>query len=76
MVKNLRCQRCGKEWEYKGKSKYFTSCPQCKTSVKVTKLKMDKGVYGGDPIAMALIKKLQKEVDDLKRKNKSKGGKS
>jgi Zn finger protein HypA/HybF involved in hydrogenase expression len=34
MVK-LKCQRCGHEWEYKGKRKYYTSCPDCKTSVKI-----------------------------------------
>lgn len=71
MVKKLKCQRCGKEWEYKGKSKYFTSCPQCKTSVKVTRIKMDKGVSGGDPLLL-MIKRLQKEVKQLKEANKKK----
>jgi len=31
----LKCQRCGREWDYKGKKKWFTSCPDCKTSVKI-----------------------------------------
>ena len=31
----LKCQRCKHEWEYKGKNKWFTSCPKCKTSVKI-----------------------------------------
>lgn len=37
----LRCKRCKKEWEYKGKIKHiddypqYTSCPRCKSSVKV-----------------------------------------
>jgi len=33
----LECQRCGKEWDYKGDSNYYASCPNCKTSVKVEK---------------------------------------
>jgi len=28
------CQRCGHTWEYTGKSKWYTSCPRCRTSVK------------------------------------------
>lgn len=31
----LKCQRCKHEWEYKGQKKWFTSCPECKTSVKI-----------------------------------------
>ncbi len=33
----LNCQRCGREWDYKGKSEWFTSCPTCRTSIKVKK---------------------------------------
>lgn len=31
----LKCKRCGRKWDYKGKKKYYTSCPDCKTSVKI-----------------------------------------
>ena len=31
----LRCQRCGYEWDYKGQSKWYASCPRCRSSVKV-----------------------------------------
>ena len=37
----LNCLRCKKEWEYKGKIKpvkdypQYTSCPRCKTSIKI-----------------------------------------
>jgi len=31
----LECPRCGKKWEYGGKNKYYATCPDCKTSVKV-----------------------------------------
>lgn len=31
----LTCQRCEHEWEYAGESQYYTTCPDCKTSVKV-----------------------------------------
>ena len=34
----LKCQRCGYEWDYKGKSKWYTSCPKCKTSVKIKEI--------------------------------------
>ena len=33
----LLCQRCGKKWKYAGKADYYTSCPNCKTSVSVRK---------------------------------------
>lgn len=32
--KKLKCQRCGRVWEYTGNSEYYTTCPKCKTSVK------------------------------------------
>lgn len=32
---DLKCQRCGYEWDYKGKSKWYASCPRCRTTVKV-----------------------------------------
>ena len=35
--KKLRCQRCKHEWKYMGKSEWYTSCPKCHTSVKVSK---------------------------------------
>lgn len=36
----LKCNRCKKEWEYKGNiipKEYpqYTSCPRCKTSIKI-----------------------------------------
>lgn len=35
----LKCSRkiCGNKWDYKGKNHFYASCPQCKTSVKITK---------------------------------------
>jgi len=33
--KRLTCHRCGHRWTYCGKSKWYASCPMCKTSVKV-----------------------------------------
>ena len=33
----LNCQRCGYEWDYNGKSKWYCSCPRCRTSIKVKK---------------------------------------
>jgi Zn finger protein HypA/HybF involved in hydrogenase expression len=34
---NLTCQRCKHEWEYNGKRSYFVTCPNCRTSVSITK---------------------------------------
>jgi len=31
----LRCGRCGYEWNYKGKSEWYASCPRCRTTVRV-----------------------------------------
>jgi tRNA(Ile2) C34 agmatinyltransferase TiaS len=33
----LKCQRCGNEWEYKGKNEYYAPCSKCKTSVSLKK---------------------------------------
>lgn len=35
----LKCGRdgCGHEWEFKGTSEFYTTCPICKTSVRVKK---------------------------------------
>ena len=33
----LKCQRCKYEWDYQGKSDWYTSCPRCRTSIKVKK---------------------------------------
>lgn len=37
----IKCQRCKYEWEYKGKSKWYTSCPKCRTSINVRKLEAE-----------------------------------
>jgi hypothetical protein len=36
MIK-LKCKnpKCRREWEYKGDKKFYASCPDCKTSVKI-----------------------------------------
>lgn len=34
---NLTCKKCNRNWDYKGNScKIYTSCPNCKTSVKIS----------------------------------------
>jgi len=40
----LKCPRkeCGYEWNYGGKSKWYTSCPRCKMTVHVERHKVDK----------------------------------
>ena len=34
MIK-LQCKKCEKVWNYSGKNKYYATCPDCKTSVKI-----------------------------------------
>lgn len=29
------CHRCGREWDYTGRSDHYGTCPNCKTSVKL-----------------------------------------
>jgi len=31
----LQCKKCGKEWDYKGDNKFYATCPDCKSSVKI-----------------------------------------
>lgn len=33
----LKCKRCEKEWDYKGKNEYYATCPRCLTKVRVIK---------------------------------------
>jgi len=35
----LNCKRCKHNWEYTGSKIYYTSCPNCKTSVKIRPFK-------------------------------------
>ena len=39
LTMKLKCQRCGHNWDYKGKSKWYATCPMCKTSVNIKKQK-------------------------------------
>lgn len=34
----VKCDRCEKEWEYKGKNKYYATCPDCHNAVKLRDL--------------------------------------
>ena len=31
----MKCKKCGYSWEYKGKSKFYASCPRCRTNIKI-----------------------------------------
>jgi len=35
----LKCKRCGRVWDYKGKSNWYTNCPTCRTTVRVREYK-------------------------------------
>jgi tRNA(Ile2) C34 agmatinyltransferase TiaS len=36
----LRCPHCGHVWDYKGKSKYYATCPRCMYKVNIEKNKV------------------------------------
>jgi len=31
----LKCQRCGYQWDYKGESEWYASCARCKSSINI-----------------------------------------
>ena len=33
----VKCQNCGHEWDYKGKSEYYVTCPKCLYKVNLKK---------------------------------------
>jgi DNA-directed RNA polymerase subunit RPC12/RpoP len=33
---SLKCKKCGRKWVYNGSKRFYTTCPDCKTSVKIT----------------------------------------
>lgn len=35
----IKCPKCKHEWNYKGKSKFYVTCPQCYRKVKIKELK-------------------------------------
>jgi predicted Zn-ribbon and HTH transcriptional regulator len=45
---NLKCKRCGYEWDYHGKSKWYVSCPRCKTNIRVRELIEEQKLKGGE----------------------------
>ena len=33
------CPKCGYDWEYKGKSNFYISCPRCRSNINLQKPK-------------------------------------
>jgi predicted RNA-binding Zn-ribbon protein involved in translation (DUF1610 family) len=40
MVK-LRCPSCGHVWDYRGKRKYYTICPNCHRSININRCRAE-----------------------------------
>lgn len=36
-MKKVKCNKCFHEWEYKGDSQYYVTCPYCYTKVNIRK---------------------------------------
>ena len=34
----MKCKRCGNEWDYKGQSEWYVTCSNCKTSIRIKEL--------------------------------------
>ena len=39
----LKCPKCPKRWDYKGKNNVYASCPDCKHPVNIKKNKLSGG---------------------------------
>lgn len=39
----VKCNHCGYEWEYRGKSKYYATCPSCLRKVRIKRVKSGEG---------------------------------
>jgi ribosomal protein S27E len=35
----IKCNKCGHTWKYKGKSDYYITCPSCYTKVNIQKFR-------------------------------------
>lgn len=38
----IKCEKCGNEWDYKGKNKVTATCPDCYLKVKIENIKGEK----------------------------------
>jgi len=54
----MKCQRCGHMWDYTGKSKWYTSCPRCRTSVKA------KATYSSAGVDVKKVKGIHAAIND------------
>ncbi len=39
----VKCKRCLREWNYKGKSKYYITCPQCYSKINIRQVQVKGG---------------------------------
>jgi len=33
----LKCEKCGYEWDYKGRMTHYATCPNCRRAVEIRK---------------------------------------
>jgi len=36
----LKCKKCGRQWDYTGDAEVYATCPDCKTSNKIEENKV------------------------------------
>jgi ribosomal protein S27E len=34
----VKCENCGNNWDYQGKSKWYLACPKCKNTININEL--------------------------------------
>ena len=34
----IKCNNCGHEWDYHGKTKWYLACPKCKNTINISEV--------------------------------------
>ncbi len=34
----IKCDKCGHQWEYQGKTKWYLACPKCRNTININEL--------------------------------------
>lgn len=34
----IKCDNCGHEWDYRGKTKWYLACPKCKNTINISEV--------------------------------------
>ena len=62
---DLSCKRCGKDWTYSGGRKFYATCPDCKTSVRIPDKTIRKATKTSDKKAVKDVEKRMVEQEKM-----------